>query len=47
MGFIIDVLAASPLVTKYEQGARWSKGFRAGGQEARETMGAGIEDVDA
>jgi hypothetical protein len=36
MGFIIDVLAASPLVTQYEQGARWSKGFRAGGQEAVE-----------
>ena len=34
MGFIIDVLAASPLVTQYEQGARWSQGFRAGGQEA-------------
>lgn len=37
MGFIDDVLAASPLVTRYEQGARWSKGFRAGGQEAVET----------
>ena len=36
MGFIIDVLAASPLVTQYEQGARWSQGFRAGGQEAVE-----------
>ncbi|MGI9483277.1 MAG: DUF3604 domain-containing protein [Hyphomicrobiales bacterium] len=34
MGFIDDVLAATPLVTKYKQGARWSKGFRAGGQEA-------------
>lgn len=34
MGFVNDVLAASPLVTKYEQGARWSKGMRAGGQEA-------------
>ena len=34
MGFVTDVLAASPLVTKYEQGARWSKGMRAGGQEA-------------
>ena len=34
MGFIDDVLAASPLVTQYEQGARWSEGFRAGGQEA-------------
>jgi hypothetical protein len=37
MGFINDTLAASPLVTKYEQGARWSKGFRAGGQEAVDT----------
>jgi hypothetical protein len=34
MGFVIDILAASPLVTKYEQGARWSKGMRGGGQEA-------------
>ncbi len=34
MGFIDDVLAASPLVTKYDQGARWSAGFRKGGQEA-------------
>ncbi len=37
MGFIIDTLAAIPLVTQYEQGARWSKGFRAGGQEAVDT----------
>ena len=37
MGFIIDTLAAIPLVTKYEQGARWSKGFNAGGQEAVDT----------
>jgi Protein of unknown function (DUF3604) len=37
MGFITDTLSASPLVTKYEQGARWSKGFRAGGQEAVQT----------
>lgn len=34
MGFITDILSASPLVTNYEQGARWSEGFRAGGQEA-------------
>lgn len=34
MGLINDILAASPLVTKFEQGARWSKGMRAGGQEA-------------
>ncbi|MBL4597962.1 MAG: DUF3604 domain-containing protein [Rhizobiaceae bacterium] len=36
MGFTNDVLAALPSVTKYEQGARWSKGFNAGGQEAVE-----------
>ena len=34
MGLVNDILAASPTVTKYEQGARWSKGFNAGGQEA-------------
>jgi hypothetical protein len=34
MGLINDILARSPLVTKYEQGARWSKGFGAGGQKA-------------
>jgi len=34
MGFILDILAASPLVTAYEQGARWSEAMRAGGQEA-------------
>jgi hypothetical protein len=34
MGFIDDVLSASPLVTKYEQGSRWSAGFRKGGQDA-------------
>ena len=32
MGFTDDALAGSPLVTAYEQGARWSNGFRAGGQ---------------
>ena len=36
MGFTNDALASSPFVTKYEQGARWSEGFRAGGQEAVE-----------
>ncbi len=36
MGFTDDALAGSPFVTNYEQGARWSKGFRAGGQEAVE-----------
>ena len=34
MGLITDILAAEPSVTRYEQGARWSKGFRAGGEEA-------------
>jgi hypothetical protein len=34
MGFIVDTLAGSPLVTRYEQGARWSQGMRAGGQDA-------------
>jgi hypothetical protein len=34
MGFTDDVLAALPVITKYEKGARWSKGFRAGGQKA-------------
>ena len=34
MGFTDDALVGSPLVTNYEQGARWSKGFQAGGQEA-------------
>jgi hypothetical protein len=37
MGFVTDILAASPLVTKYEQGAGWSKGMRAGGNEAVES----------
>ena len=34
LGFITDILGRSPLVTKYEQGQRWSEGFNAGGQEA-------------
>ena len=34
MGFTDDALAGSPFVTNYEQGARWSSGFNAGGQEA-------------
>lgn len=34
MGFINDVLAAAPSVTRFEQGARWSQAFRAGGEEA-------------
>jgi hypothetical protein len=44
MGFVIDILAASPLVTRYEQGARWSKGMRAGGQEA---VNATLEMIQA
>ena len=32
MGFIIDTLAAIPLVTQYEQGARWSKASMPGGR---------------
>jgi len=34
MGLIGDMLAGLPVVTQYEQGARWSKAMRAGGQEA-------------
>lgn len=34
MGFVDDVLAASPNITAYEQGKRWSEGMRAGGQTA-------------
>jgi len=34
MGFTDDALAASPFITNYKQGARWSKGFRVGGQKA-------------
>jgi len=34
MGLIDDMLAGLPVVTQYEQGARWSKAMRAGGQEA-------------
>jgi hypothetical protein len=34
MGMIDDMLAALPVVTQFEQGARWSKGMRAGGQDA-------------
>ena len=37
MGLVTDLAAAAPEVTKYEQGARWSKGLRAGGQTAVET----------
>ncbi|PYG29256.1 DUF3604 domain-containing protein [Pelagimonas varians] len=34
MGMIGDILANAPIVTQYEQGARWAKGFGAGGEEA-------------
>ncbi|AXI53862.1 hypothetical protein SuNHUV7_02890 (plasmid) [Pseudoseohaeicola sp. NH-UV-7] len=34
MGMITDILAKSPIVTQYEQGARWAEGFGAGGQDA-------------
>ena len=37
MGLINDLAAASPEVTRFEQGARWSKGLRAGGQTAVDT----------
>ena len=36
LGMIQDALAASPLLTSYEQGARWSQGMRVGGQQAVE-----------
>ena len=37
MGIINDLAGAAPEVTRFEQGARWSKGLRAGGQTAVET----------
>jgi hypothetical protein len=37
MGLVNDLAAATPEVTRFEQGARWSKGLRAGGQNAVET----------
>jgi len=37
MGLVNALAKASPEVTKYEQGARWSKGLRAGGKTAVET----------
>jgi len=37
MGLVNDLAAAAPEVMKYEQGARWSKGLRAGGQTAVDT----------
>jgi hypothetical protein len=37
MGLINDLAAGAPAVTRFEQGARWSKGLRAGGQTAVDT----------
>jgi hypothetical protein len=37
MGLVNDLAAGSPEVTRFEQGARWSKGLRAGGQTAVDT----------
>ena len=37
MGLVNDLASASPEITKYEQGARWSKGLRAGGKAAVDT----------
>src|SRR5210317_556708 len=37
MGLVNGLAAASPEVTRFEQGARWSKGMRAGGQTAVDT----------
>jgi hypothetical protein len=34
MGMIGDILAKSPIIMQYEQGARWADGFAAGGQDA-------------
>jgi hypothetical protein len=37
MGLVTDLANASPKVTRYEQGKRWSDGMRAGGQTAVDT----------
>jgi hypothetical protein len=37
MGLVNDLAAAAPGVTRYEQGERWSKGLRTGGQTAVDT----------
>ena len=34
MGLVTDLAAGSPEITKYEQGARWSAGLKAGGEKA-------------
>jgi hypothetical protein len=37
MGFVNDLASSSPEVMRFEQGARWSTGMRAGGQNAVDT----------
>jgi hypothetical protein len=37
LGLINDLAAAAPAITRFEQGSRWSKGLRAGGQTAVDT----------
>jgi len=37
MGLINDLASGAPAVTRFEQGARWSKGLRSGGHTAVET----------
>ncbi len=37
MGMIMDLLAANPSVTRFQQGRKWSDGYRTGGQTAVET----------
>ncbi|WP_420811266.1 DUF3604 domain-containing protein [Desulfosediminicola flagellatus] len=37
MGMVGDLAAGKPEITRYEQGARWSKGLRHGGQKAVDT----------
>lgn len=37
MGLVNDLAAGSPEVTRFDQGARWTKGLKAGGQEAVDT----------
>jgi hypothetical protein len=37
MGLVTDLANASPEVTRFEQGKRWSEGMRAGGQTAVDT----------
>ena len=39
MGLMNDVVSGSPLVTKYEQGARWSRGILAAKQISYKSLG--------